>query len=136
VGDHDHRLPELIDGLAQQVEHVGARPRVEVPGGLVGEDDRRLGDQGAGNRDPLLLTAGELGGAVGAPVLEADGADQLVYPSLVGLAAGDRERQHQVLLGGEDREQVEELEDEAELVAPQLGQLGVVEDRMLEEAVA
>ena len=46
---------------------------------------------------------------------------------LVGLAAGDRERQHQVLLGGEDRQQVEELEDEAELVAAQLGQLAVVE---------
>ena len=53
--------------------------------------------------------------------------DQLVDPGLVGLAAGDRERQHQVLLGGEDRQQVEELEDEAELVAPQLGQLAVVE---------
>ena len=47
--------------------------------------------------------------------------------ALVGLAAGDRERQHQVLLGGQDRQQVEELEDEAELVAAQLGQLAVVE---------
>ena len=53
--------------------------------------------------------------------------DQLVDPLLVGLAAGDRERQHQVLLGGQDRQQVEELEDEAELVAAQLGQLAVVE---------
>ena len=54
-------------------------------------------------------------------------SDQLLEPLLVGLAAGDRERQHEVLLGGEDREQVEELEDEAELVAAQLGQLAVVE---------
>ncbi len=53
--------------------------------------------------------------------------DQLVDPSLVGLATGDRERQHQVLLGGEHRQQVEELEDEAELLAAQLGQLAVVE---------
>jgi hypothetical protein len=35
--------------------------------------------------------------------------------------------EHQVLLGGQDRQQVEELEDEAELVAAQLGQLPVVE---------
>ena len=44
-----------------------------------------------------------------------------------GLRPGDRERQHDVLLGGEHREQVEELEDEAELVAAQLGQVAVVE---------
>jgi len=60
-------------------------------------------------------------------VLEADRVDQLLDPLMVGLAAGDRERQDQVLLGGEDRQQVEELEDEAELVATQPGQLGVVE---------
>ena len=53
--------------------------------------------------------------------------DQLVEPLPVGLAAGDRERQDQVLLGGEHRQQVEELEDEAELVAAQLGQRAVVE---------
>ena len=52
---------------------------------------------------------------------------RLLDPLLVRLAPGDRERQHQVLLGGEDRQQVEELEDEAELVAAQLGQLAVVE---------
>src|SRR6187402_1366356 len=127
VGDHHHRLAELVHRLAQQPQDVGARLRVEVAGRLVGEDDRLLADQRPGDGDALLLAAGELGGAVGAAVLEADGADQLVDPLLVGLAAGDRERQHQVLLGGEDREQVEELEDEAELVAAQLGQLAVVE---------
>src|SRR5215203_1151383 len=127
VGDHHHRLAELVDRLAQQLEDVGAGLGVEVAGGLIGEDHGRFADQGAGDRDPLLLAAGELRGAVGAPVLEADGADELVDPLLVGIAAGDRERQHQVLLGGEDRQQVEELEDEAELVAAQLGQLAVVE---------
>ncbi len=59
--------------------------------------------------------------------LEPDRVDQPVEPLAVGLAAGDRERQHEVLLGGEHRQQVEELEDEAELVAAQLGQLAVVE---------
>ncbi len=64
---------------------------------------------------------------MGAAILEADGADQLVDPLAVGLATGDRERQHQILLGGKDRQQVEELEDEAELLAAQLGQLAVIE---------
>src|SRR6187200_785505 len=127
VGDHHHGLAELVDRLAQQGEHVGARLRVEVAGRLVGEDNRGFRDQGAGDRDPLLLAAGELRGAMGAAILEADGADQLIDPLPVRFAAGDRERQNQVLLGGQDRDQVEELEDEAELVAAQLGQLAVVE---------
>ena len=131
VGDHDHRLAELVDRLAQQPQHVLAGLRVEVAGRLVGEDDGRFGDQRAGDGDPLLLAAGELGGPVRATVLEADRADQLLEPLRVGLAAGDREWQHEVLLGGEHWQQVEELEDEAELVAAQLGQVGVVEARDL-----
>ena len=121
--------PNSSTAWRSSVQHAGAGLRVEVAGRLVGEDDGRFGDQGAGDGDPLLLAAGELRGPVGAAVLEADGADQLLDPLLVGLAAGDRERQHQVLLGAEDRQQVEELEDEAELVAAQLGQLAVVEAR-------
>ena len=65
------------------------------------------------------------------PVAQPDGVDQLVDPLLVGLAAGDRQRQQDVLLRGEDRQQVERLEDEADLVAAQLGQRLVVERREL-----
>ena len=32
---------------------------VEVAGGLVGDDERRVGDDGAGDGDALLLAAGE-----------------------------------------------------------------------------
>ena len=39
VGDHHDRLPVLVDGAAEQLEHLGARRGVEVAGGLVGEDD-------------------------------------------------------------------------------------------------
>src|SRR6185437_2112333 len=60
-------------------------------------------------------------------VAEANGLDQLVEPLLVRLLAGDLERERDVLLGRQDREQVEELEDEAELVATKLGELLVVE---------
>jgi hypothetical protein len=92
VGDHDHRLAELVYRAPQQLEHVGAGPGVEVAGRLVGEDDGRFGDEGTGDGDALLLAAGELGGPVGAAIAEADGVDQLLDPLLVGLAAGDRER--------------------------------------------
>ena len=47
---------------------------VEVAGGLVGDQDHRPVDERARDRDPLLLTAGQL---VGHPVALALEADQL-----------------------------------------------------------
>ena len=101
--------------------------RVEVAGGLVGEHDRRPGDERARDRDALLLAARELGRPVAAAVGEADALDQVIEEGLVGLLARDRERQQHVLLGGEHRQQVEELEDEADVLAPQQRHLVVGE---------
>ena len=74
-----------------------------------------------------MLTTGHLAGAVGKPVLQTDLGDQLAVRVLVGLAAGDLQRQEDVLLRGEHRDQVEELEDEADVVTAQRSQPGVVE---------
>ena len=63
--------------------------RVEVAGGLVGEQHRRLGHQRAGDGDALLLAAGELGGPVRAAVGEADRARSRLAPSR-GRACGRR----------------------------------------------
>jgi hypothetical protein len=60
-------------------------------------------------------------------VAEPDGLDEALDPGRVRLSPGDREREQDVLLRGEDRQQVEGLEDEADLVAAQLGQAAVVE---------
>ena len=62
-----------------------------------------------------------------AAVRQADGVEQRALPLGIGLAAGDRERQLDVLLRRQHRQQVEELEDEADLVAAQPRQLLVVE---------
>ena len=99
------------------------RAAVEVAGGLVGEDDRRAAGQGAGHGDALLLAAGELAGPVVEAVGEADGVDDLVEPCRVGLAAGQVHGQRDVLDRGQRRHQVERLEDEADAVAAQLGEL-------------
>ena len=114
VGDHHDRLAEVVDGMAQQVEHVAGGFRVEVARGLVREHDRRARDQRARDGHALLLAAGHLGRAVGEPVADADGVDQAVEPLAVGLAPGDRQRQQDVLLGVQHRQQVERLEDEAD----------------------
>jgi len=57
VGDHDEGLAVVGDRLAEQVEDLGAGARVEVAGGLVGEDDLRLARQRACDGDALLLSA-------------------------------------------------------------------------------
>ena len=60
---------------------------------------------------------------------QADLVDELLEPRRVGLAAGELERQRDVLGRGEHRQQVEELEDEADVVAAQRVELVVVEAR-------
>ena len=127
VGDHDGGLAVARDGLAQEREDLAAGARVEVAGRLVREHHRRLRDERTRDRDPLLLAARELGGTVREPLGEADRGGQLLEPAGVGLLAGDRERQDDVLLRGQHRQQVEELEDEADVLAPQLRQLRVVQ---------
>ena len=60
VRDHDDRLAELAVEPVEQVEDLLRRRAVEVAGRLVGDDDRRVGDQRPRDRDALLLPAGEL----------------------------------------------------------------------------
>ena len=64
-----------------------ADARVEVPGGLVGEQDRRLVDDGAGDRHALLLATGQLVREPLLLALEPDGRAASRAPS-----GGSRER--------------------------------------------
>ena len=76
VGDED-------DGVALRMEFVEeahdlvAGLRIEVSGRLVGEEDGRLVDEGAGNRDALALSARELVGFVVHAFFEANEAEAL-----------------------------------------------------------
>ena len=128
VRDHHDGLAELVDGLAQQRRAPrrtsaspgcrSARRRTPPPGGGSARARRRRA--AAGRR-----TARTGGASSRSP--RPDGGDQLVVPLAVGLAAGQRERQQDVLLGGQDRHEVEGLEDEAEPVAAQARERLVVE---------
>ena len=84
VGDHHDRLAVLAHGPAHEVEDLGAGPRVEVAGRLVGEDDVGAGVEGPGDGDALLLAAGQLARAVAQTIGEPDRADHLAEPLLVG----------------------------------------------------
>ncbi len=63
VGDQHDGAPFEVE-VREDREHVLGGVRVEVAGRLVGEDQRGVGDDRAGDGDALLLAAGELGGEV------------------------------------------------------------------------
>src|SRR5918996_56877 len=134
VGDHHDGLAHLVDGPAQEAEDLAAGAGVDVARGLVGEHDPGPRRQGTGHGDPLLLTARQLRRPVPQPVAEPDGVDDLVEPGRIGLGAGQRERQDDVLAGGERRHQVVGLEHEADLGAPQESELLVGQRAQLDVA--
>ena len=90
------------------------RWRVEVAGRLVGEEDLSAAAEGPGDGDALLLAAGELRGLVVAAVAEAD-ASSSSRRGARGLDLGELERQQHVLPRGQVAEELERLEDEADL---------------------
>ena len=81
VGD-EHDRPAGGVELAEEAEDVGADVAVEVAGRLVGEDERRVGDERPGDGDPLLLAAGQLGRLVVEAVAQPE-------PLEGGRGAGD-----------------------------------------------
>ena len=59
VRHEDDREPVLAVELAEEAEDLLARLRVEVAGRLIGDQEGAAVDQRAGDRDSLLLAAGE-----------------------------------------------------------------------------
>ena len=111
-------LPFSDDEPRQDVEHrVGAGP-VEVAGRLVGEDHRRVGRHRARDRDALLLPARELLRPVVHAVLESPTISSAYSAcSRRSLLRERRQEQRQldVLERRQHRDQVERLEDEADV---------------------
>jgi hypothetical protein len=71
VGHHHQGQPIVVE-LVEQLEDRGTRFRVEVPGGLVGEQDLGPVDDRARDGDTLALASRELGGPVILAPAEAD----------------------------------------------------------------
>src|SRR5262252_2920026 len=94
--------------------------RVEVPGRLVGQQDRRVVDQRARDGDALLLSARELVRMMVGAVAQADEFEHLLR-TLVPLGrlhrvAAVEERQLDVVERRRPRQQVENLEHEPDLL--------------------
>jgi hypothetical protein len=82
VGHHDHGHA-VVRQLHHDIQHLADHLGVECRGRLVEQDELRLHREGAGDRDALLLAAGELRGHLGSLVGHADSFEKL-HRALVG----------------------------------------------------
>ena len=126
VRDHDDRLAVLAVERLQQVEDLVAGLAIEVAGRLVAEQQRRVGDDRARDADALLLAAGELprdsaSSRSARPTTDSATCDALAPLGLRQL--GQQQRQLDVSRRGQHRQQVVELEDEADVARPPPRQL-------------
>ncbi len=109
----------LVDDLAQEREHLASGASVERSGRLIGEHDLGPGDERPRDRDPLLLTAGELRGAMAQALLKPDACRNVADRRARQPAAVKAQREGDVLGDRERGQQIERLEDEADPLAPQ-----------------
>ncbi len=133
VGDHEDSLVELTAGVSEHVEDSVGVFRVEVTGGLVGEDDGGAVDEGTSDGNALLFSAGEFVGAVFETTGDTEEIGEVVKQGTVehwlrGCSeVGDIVSDLDITHGGEGGKQVEPLKDEADLSAAHPGALGVGE---------
>ena len=131
MGDHDHRLAQIIHAVAQDGQDLLGGVGIQVARGLIGEDHRRSAHQGPGAGHALNLAPRQLGGPVGQAVLEPDRLDDLLETLLVHLGMGNVQRQGDVLRRTQGGDQVEGLEDEADALPAQPGQAPLAHSRDL-----
>ena len=131
MGDDDqagtsgaHRVQEYLHGP------LGGQG-VQGAGGLVGEEQTRVGHQCSRDGGPLRLPARELGGALVQVLAEPQLAQDLAGLGQRPPARGARQEQGDgdVVQGGEVRQELAELEDEAELFQAQAAAGRLVEGR-------
>jgi hypothetical protein len=135
---HDDRDALLAVEAAEQLHDFVAALAVKVAGRLVSKQHQRVGDDGAGDGNTLLLAAGKLGRGVVFPSIEADFGQCGTSSGVTGFHrfATIEQRQFDILLRRSAREQVEALKDKTEAIAAQQGALVAVEPLNVDAAKA
>ena len=122
---HQHDRDALVVELLEQGADLDGGAAVEVAGGFVRKHDGGLSDQSPGDGHALLLAARELARLVVDAVAEADTLQRLggeaagIEPATATVV---QQRQLDVAQGRGARQQVEALEDEADLQITDIGQ--------------
>src|SRR5262249_51742568 len=118
VGGHDDRRAGAVDAVEQPHDADGRRG-VEVSRRLVGEEDQRAVYERPGDRDPLLLAAGQLLGEVVGLLAQTNEVENLRHLRThdVLRSADHLERERNVLVHGLGRQQLEVLEHATDVAA-------------------
>ena len=98
VGDDDNRLALFIELLEERHDFF-ARFGIEISGGLVGEDDRGIVDEGPCDGDALALSAGQFIRPMVEPITEADVLQGMLgfFQAVAAAEAGVNERKLDVV---------------------------------------
>ena len=119
VRHHDDGLALLLVQRLQQVEDLVARLAVEVAGGLVAQQERRIGDDRARDADALFLAARQLARLVLGALAQDRRGSSAAPTRLRAIRGGQRsqqQRQLDVALGRQHRQQVVHLKHEADVI--------------------
>lgn len=131
VRDHDNRFAGVAREGTENVENFGGGSGIQIAGRFVSDDQARIGDEGACDGDTLFLAAGKLFGQMMHARAEADEFESdfdLFLASAAGKL-GEQERQFDVFERGEDRNQIERLENKSDVLISPIGELRFVEAR-------
>src|SRR5581483_3136047 len=128
VADEQEGGPERLALVHQQLEEAGTRVRIQRGSGFIGDEDFRASDQSAGGRDTLLLTDRKLG-HLSIQEVRSPQAESFQQAQRFGgrgeirqappARRGELQRQQDVLPHSEIRDQVEHLENETQVLAPE-----------------
>jgi hypothetical protein len=127
VRDHQGGGPGALDRIAKAIEDGAGGAFVEIPCGLVGEQQSRRVGQRPGDRGALHLAARERGRATRLEAAQPHGGEHrgCALAARASTRAEKRQRERDVFGHGEVRQQVEGLEHEPE-VTPAPEREGIV----------
>ncbi len=127
---HQHERRRTPRPLREyEIDDRGAGLRIEIAGRLVGDEDDRIGGERAGERHALLLAAGHLRRVMRKAMREADGLE-LTAGALESVgAAGELQRNSDILQRRHRGDELERLEDDPYLPSAEPRQGVFVEAR-------
>ena len=124
MGNHDDGAAFLVE-LKQDVQDFVAHVAVQVSGRFIGQDEGRASHNGARNGDPLFLPPGKLGREVFHAVAEPHFFQSFFcqFPAIAAAAGAIEQGDFHVVQYREVVDEVETLENEANLLIADTSQL-------------
>ena len=121
MGYEDQRHAALLLLRKQKIGDLAASFGIQVAGWLIGDQHRRRWSKGSSDRNALLFTAGQLARVVAEALAEPDGFQLLAGNVEGALYVGEFQWDGDIFEGRHVGDQMERLEDDADVLAPEVG---------------